>query len=638
MSLRNFFILILWWLIPAGVFAQYQGDNNFMTVSEKEGCAPFTIQINHPACFTGAPVNCTVVYGSGKPSKSFLTGDTIMYARPGNFTMQIVVGSGAENDRIDLVVNPNIKPAFEAYTCSGNQVSVNVTNSNYENYIFSYSDGVQLTKDASITKNDIHVFPAPPPSTRTVTIRGRNDNAADNCADSTRTVLVTPALPPATIQQVAVLNATQVQLTHNATPSVQYRLVVATNNATGFQNLKTIYSPAVNSEVLPNLSPDVNYYCFRLDAFNPCTNAVAASSNIVCSANFDVAAQNNQNQLTWATATTGTSATGFTVIKNGTTLAPLPLAPLSYTDTDITCGTDYTYQLATNYPGGVSSISLAKTVTAISTDIPGVVENISAVVGSSEVALDWQQDPAFTAAEYTITKAVNGQYSPLATSTLLAFTDDAYDTNESTCYRISYEDLCGNKSLPSVDACPIRLTGNVANDNTINLSWSGYTGWKTGVDHYRVEKYDEQGNLLQTFDNLTTLTLLDDADDLVNQLFRYVVTAVPVDGTVNPSLSNTITLLKEPHLYYPTAFTPNSDKLNDNFKVFGQFISKFEMKIFNRWGELMFITDDLGAEGWDGTYKGTPMPEATYVFTAKLTDLAGRTFDRSGTVVLLRKK
>jgi gliding motility-associated-like protein len=51
----------------------------------------------------------------------------------------------------------------------------------------------------------------------------------------------------------------------------------------------------------------------------------------------------------------------------------------------------------------------------------------------------------------------------------------------------------------------------------------------------------------------------------------------------------------------------------------------------------MFYTTDLSSDGWDGTYKGNPMPEGTYVFTAKITDFAGRTFDRSGTIVLLRK-
>jgi gliding motility-associated-like protein len=61
------------------------------------------------------------------------------------------------------------------------------------------------------------------------------------------------------------------------------------------------------------------------------------------------------------------------------------------------------------------------------------------------------------------------------------------------------------------------------------------------------------------------------------------------------------------------------------------------MRIFNRWGEMMYVTEDL-EDGWDGHYKGTLMPEGTYVFRATITDQVGRTYDRSGTVVLLKKQ
>ncbi len=122
----------------------------------------------------------------------------------------------------------------------------------------------------------------------------------------------------------------------------------------------------------------------------------------------------------------------------------------------------------------------------------------------------------------------------------------------------------------------------------------------------------------------------------MNQISIYRITAVANDAGIVPSVSNTITIIKDPNLFHPTAFTPNGDGLNDIFNVFGQFIIAFEMKIFNRWGEMMYATDDLD-QGWDGMYKGTIMPEGTYVFRAKITDQAGRTFDRSGPFVLLRK-
>ena len=66
-------------------------------------------------------------------------------------------------------------------------------------------------------------------------------------------------------------------------------------------------------------------------------------------------------------------------------------------------------------------------------------------------------------------------------------------------------------------------------------------------------------------------------------------------------------------------------------------INRFEMKIFNRWGEQLYGSSDI-SNGWDGTYKGNDMPEGTYAFVADITDFAGRDFTRSGSVVLLRKK
>ncbi|HYG17630.1 MAG TPA: T9SS type B sorting domain-containing protein [Ohtaekwangia sp.] len=635
MNGRLFILLIATCILPSRVLAQYPSNNGKFMVDEKEGCAPFTLTLDHNLC--DGVTSCTALYGNGR-SKLVVDGDTLQYMNAGTFDLQIVVGvTGTDNDNLQITVRPNIKPAFEAYACNGSRVAVRVTDTNFDNYVFSYDDGMVLTKDASITKNDEHLFaaPPPPPVNRVVSVRGRNDNAADNCFDSARTVLVTPTLPAATLQQVTALQTgTEVQLDQAITPDVQYRVMVSRNSPGAFQNF-TLTSDA--TVILPNLRPDDEYYCFRLDPFDPCTNTTtAAVSNVVCSANSDVAAQDDQNALKWVTSAVG--ASGYTVMKDGAALPPvIPANQFAYTDTDVICNTPYRYQLITNYPGGATSVSMEKTVTAISTTIPAPVENISSIVNQQSVQLEWTQDPLFTAAEYTIVKAVDGNYAPLATSTQQTFTDNDYNTNVQTCYRISYIDNCGNQSPPSADACPVRLTGSLQNDNSIMLAWSNYEGWKNGVDEYQVDKYDMEGNLLQSF-NVNGNTLTDSGEDFINQSYIYIITAIPTQAGVVVSVSNAIAITKEPQLYYPTAFTPNKDGLNDTFQVFGQFIAKFEMKIFNRWGELMFITDDLGGQGWDGTYKGDLMPESTYVFTARIVDLAGRTFDRSGTVLLLKKK
>ena len=69
------------------------------------------------------------------------------------------------------------------------------------------------------------------------------------------------------------------------------------------------------------------------------------------------------------------------------------------------------------------------------------------------------------------------------------------------------------------------------------------------------------------------------------------------------------------NVYFPNAFTPNGDGLNDEFKVVtpSTDVEVFSLSIFNRWGALIFQTNDI-SKGWDGTFKGTICPHGTYVF------------------------
>jgi gliding motility-associated-like protein len=70
-----------------------------------------------------------------------------------------------------------------------------------------------------------------------------------------------------------------------------------------------------------------------------------------------------------------------------------------------------------------------------------------------------------------------------------------------------------------------------------------------------------------------------------------------------------------PRFHVPTAFMPgNPNYPNDNFlKMFGVYFAKFQMTIFNRWGEVIFYTDDRNVM-WDGTYKGEDMPAEVYPY------------------------
>jgi gliding motility-associated-like protein len=70
-----------------------------------------------------------------------------------------------------------------------------------------------------------------------------------------------------------------------------------------------------------------------------------------------------------------------------------------------------------------------------------------------------------------------------------------------------------------------------------------------------------------------------------------------------------------PMLTVPNAFTPNQDGWNDLFLASGVNLSYFRMQVFNRWGELLFETNDI-SEGWDGRKNGINCPSDVYVWLA----------------------
>jgi gliding motility-associated-like protein len=66
-------------------------------------------------------------------------------------------------------------------------------------------------------------------------------------------------------------------------------------------------------------------------------------------------------------------------------------------------------------------------------------------------------------------------------------------------------------------------------------------------------------------------------------------------------------------IYVPNSFTPNNDNLNETFGAYGFGVDKFNLTIFNRWGELIFESDDINKQ-WNGTYKGQICQEDIYVY------------------------
>lgn len=104
------------------------------------------------------------------------------------------------------------------------------------------------------------------------------------------------------------------------------------------------------------------------------------------------------------------------------------------------------------------------------------------------------------------------------------------------------------------------------------------------------------------------------------------------------SHTDTITLRTGPcGVYIPSAFSPDGNGLNDFFRISGaHLVEGFNMRIYNRDGQLLFSTADKN-KGWDGRYKGQPLPVGVYVYQLSYSLAAdGKRINTKGTIALLR--
>ncbi|MDZ4663881.1 MAG: gliding motility-associated C-terminal domain-containing protein [Bacteroidota bacterium] len=114
----------------------------------------------------------------------------------------------------------------------------------------------------------------------------------------------------------------------------------------------------------------------------------------------------------------------------------------------------------------------------------------------------------------------------------------------------------------------------------------------------------------------------------------YTVKATNEFGcTVNDQICIEIT---QDHLIYvPNSFTPNSDGLNDEFKVYGDGLSIIKMTIYDRWGKELYFKEGDDAM-WNGTYKGEMCEEGVYIYRFLYRAISGQKIYKAGSITLLK--
>ncbi len=123
---------------------------------------------------------------------------------------------------------------------------------------------------------------------------------------------------------------------------------------------------------------------------------------------------------------------------------------------------------------------------------------------------------------------------------------------------------------------------------------------------------------------------------------RYQVSVINDQGCEDRE-SISLFVDKSVDVYIPNIFSPNGDGLNDIFLIFANMRSIKQVnsfQIFSRWGEQVFLMENFEPNsptfGWDGSYKGSPLNPAVFVWYAAIEFIDGRKILFEGDVTIER--
>ncbi|MEA5403701.1 gliding motility-associated C-terminal domain-containing protein [Arcicella sp. DC2W] len=617
-------------------------------------------------------------------SSSWYTGPGVYVITQGDNS-----GNGTTNDyhhacQVIEIIKPST-PVATYSVCAGNLIRLKLEadpNNNYEEYDVTFSAVGSLFNPTFNVKpisypQTVSSGPIPGNFDRIITIVGQSKTGT--CPAPIYTS------PSISMTGNTIARPLISSITGTATPSEFEMAVFAQNNI----QRKVFMRDALSAPNYDYSNPVSNYtststttfdkvkvivpnanrqYCFRTEAVDancPITtnvNLANLSSEEVCTTPANLAMVNNAVQVSWLRALTNVTGGVYNdyrverLLTDGVTIdkffpAINNISTLTLTDDDVVCGKDYIYRVITNY--GQKSTSQLLKIKATSTKPLAKIANVFAdvqainnlinVKGFFESGTGEPTPTEMLSYQFYRANTPNGSYQLLQSTapTINAINDVNADINkQSYCYYMTWKDLCDRESEPSEKVCSIFLSSSVS-----VINWTPESSFSIATDFYRINKIDPI--TLQVIkplaDNLKNTYAFNTQglSDSEGQEIYLQIEAKPTTGSISQNTHSNIVRIYRPSLLLsPDAFSPNNDGVNDSFIVYGRFIKKLKMNIYDRWGNPVFYdeTDDYPNNtqlGWNGTLQnGEKALQGMYVYKLQVEDYTGQMITKEGTLFL----
>lgn len=326
-----------------------------------------------------------------------------------------------------------------------------------------------------------------------------------------------------------------------------------------------------------------------------------------------------------------------------------PISGKSFTDNNVSDNTTYEYHIKA-YPTHYPSLGSISNYITLSTDIsqsPDYINSKSTIVNGKNTNINFEIAPNSEISNYKLLKSESptGSFDTLKNITTTDLEISTTHSNSKPTEDINYYKLvsvnnCGRVTTHSSVINNIVLEiDNIEFTNT--LTWNLLKDFDLVSANYKIyrSQNDEPAVSVHNQNNISSFTenieYLRD-ENTTNKFCYYIRAYDNSDINGNYSQSNTACIFLEPVIYIPEAFTPNGDGRNDVFNPKFSFTpSKFELKIYNRWGNMIFSTSDF-QKGWEGNgLNNSKVPAGSYLYTIYIKLPDNQIIEKQGNVIVI---
>jgi len=253
------------------------------------------------------------------------------------------------------------------------------------------------------------------------------------------------------------------------------------------------------------------------------------------------------------------------------------------------------------------------------------------------VEMEWSKSFDTNLKNYEIWRFDNNTWSKIATldtNTFYYLDKTAAVNAQSYKYYIKAVDEC-NEFAKTNEYATILLK-SYSEPYFVELNWTPYYNDFPVIQYELLKNQFTKTDFVQYL-NFSSIDLYfkDEQIEKSKGIYCYRIKANAPGNCGSFSYSNSVCETFPIILFIPNAFTPNGDGKNDNYEVYAEFVESFNMKIFDRWGKLVFEINNP-TQTWDGSYKSIPCPEDVYVYYIEAKGFLGETYKKSGTITLIR--